>query len=557
MSTLLRIDQRFRYLFSVFYRIILITYSFIIFLNYKTAFLPYQYFVFVALYLLLYFICFKKDGIYAILRLVIDYLLIFGTICKIYDKDFFVFSFIMLPFLNANNHSGSKRSVFLYIIPFIFFYFIDSKFFSYKIIIVFISFFLIHLFGRIRNAYFNFTENLNSCIDDFFLDENSLKRPHRIYKKAIEILNLTRLIFFKIEKILCFRVYEDRIDLINGSEFIWNYNIEDQKRIIFLVNKIRNFRTIKDIIFEIDGITCDSNICFKCKIENSIYLYAIVPEYTSESRTILTPFFNEIVTPFFVRLSKVFETFICQKKIELDKMIEMESKIAYVNNAINSMHFMRNKLGPIRNYLDMIKDFNSNNVDDKDKKQELKKIIENERNKLNVSLDNILERANIILEKANNPFNVNELKEHSTLKLYVELKKIWELFFVDNRPIVRLEIDQNKLELKNLLFNTLGLELVFCNWINNMEKYNAGICFVEIYEDDLFVVITFVNSVYNLSETEMMVRLFNSDDRIEISRRNSHGLIEIKDFLNQMNIPANMSLEEDILNLHLKFLKHR
>jgi hypothetical protein len=519
-----------------------------IYINYKTIFLFYQYAILLISYIFVYKFCYKKDGLYAIIRLIIDYIFIFAITFEISKNDFFIYSFIFLPFLNANNHSGNKRSFFLYVVPLIFFYFIDEQLYNYKIIVVFISFYLIHLFGRIRTAYFNFTESLNTCIDDFFLDENSLKRPHRIYKKAIEILNLTKLILFKTEKILCFKVYNNRIDLINGSEFIWNYNIENQKEKIALIIKAKNYKTIKDFQFEIDGELCMTNICYKCRVENSTYLFAIIPQYNS--KTILTPFFNEIVTPFFVRLSKVFETFINQKKLELEKIIEMEDKIAYVSNAINSMHFMRNKLGPIRNYLDMVNDYNSL----KEKRLDLKNIIESERNKLSVSLDNILERANLILEKANNPFNVNEVKRHSTLKLYVELKRIWELFFVDVRPNVDLEIN-HKLEIKNLSFNTLGLELVFCNWINNMQKYNSGQYNVKLYENQDYVIITFTNTVSNTSETEVIVKLFNSDDRIEISRRNSHGLIEIKDFLNQMNIEAKMILEENRLILNLKFLK--
>jgi hypothetical protein len=557
MSTLLKIDQRFRHVFSVAYRILLVTYSAVIFINYKTIFSIDKYLLLIFIYLLLYKVCYKKNGLISITRLLFDYAFIFATVYGLTINDFFIASFIFIPFLNSNNHSSDKKSILLYLIPLIYFYFFNKDTFSYTIIISFIAFYIINVFGRIRTAYFNFTENLNSCIDDFFLDENSLKRPHRIYKKAIDVLNKTKLITFETEKILCFKIYEDKINLINGSEFIWNYNINNQIDKIQAINKIRNNKTIKDIEFEIDGEVYSKNICFKCEIESNVYLYAIVAKKNSIADISFTPFFNEIVTPFFTRLSKVFETFINQKNIELIKITEMEGKISYVNNAINSMHFMRNKLGPMRNYLDMVNDYNSmiTEKDEKDKKNNLKKIIENERNKLSTSLDNILERANTILEKANNPFNVNEVESHSTLKLYVELKRIWELFFDDIRPLVALKLSK-ELEYKNLKFNTLGLELVFCNWINNIKKYNSGNYSVKLHEDEKYVLITFKNSVSNINDTEIIVKLFNSDDRIEISKRNSHGLIEIKDFLNQMNIDSLMSIQDNELTLNLKFLKY-
>lgn len=556
MSTLLRIDQRFRHVFSIIYRIILVCFSLIIFLNYNTIFNFYQYILLISIYLLLYGLCYKKNGLISIIRLLIDYSFIFILTYGISKNDFLIASLVFLPFLNSNNHSGNKKSILLYLIPLLYFYCFDKEFFTLKVIIVFICFYVINLFGRVRNAYFNFTENLNSCIDDFFLDENSLKRPHRIYKKAIEILNTSKLITFKTEKILCFKIYKDNITLINGSEFIWNYNIDEQIAKIELINKVRNNKTINNIEFEIDGISYIKNICFKCRIDKSTYLFAIISKKDSKADISFTPFFNEIVTPFFTRLSKVFETFINQKNIELLNINQMENKIAYVNNAINSMHFMRNKLGPIRNYLDMVNDYNSIifEKEEKNKKLELKKIIESERNKLSVSLDNILERANIILEKANNPFNVNKVDKHSVLKLYVELKRIWELFFDDIRPLVELEINK-ELEYKNLEFNTLGLELVLCNWISNIKKYNSGIYSVKLYQDEKYVIITFTNSVINKIETLEIVKLFNSDDRIEISKRNSHGLIEIKDFLNQMNVQSDMTLENDLITLNLKFLK--
>lgn len=551
MSVLLKIDQSYRHIISIIYRLVIITYGIIIINIYSPKFEWYYYLIAILSYFGIFIILFKKNGFKSILRLIVDYLFISFIIYNLPINNLLISSFLFLPILNSNNHSGNKKSLLLYLIPIILIWSI-FKVNKIEIIIPFLTFSIINLFGTIRTKYHNFNEELNSFIDDFFTEGEALKRPHKIYKGVINVFNNSKFILFKTDIILCFKLNNDKMTLINGSKFIWNYQFNNEEDVIQKI-KTSNSKNVMflDLAIEIDENKFEKNICFTSNLNEVIYCYFLLQKNDSKMKTL--PFFDKLFTPFFNRLSKVFESYSEQKKLDLLNVIEMDEKINYVTNAISSMHFTRNKLGPIKNYLEMIEDFNS--IQDEGQKKLLREIIVKERQKLRTSLDNILDKANYILEKSNNPFNVNDIHQYGNQKLFIELKRIWELYFEGIRPIVKWDISKDRKK-SDVKFNLIGLELVFSNWINNMKKYNNGLFSVELLENETYYLICFNNSVKNIAEVEEIVTLFNSENRLEILKRNTHGLIEVKDFLNQMNVHYKMSISHNMLTLELKFIKH-
>ncbi|WP_143161945.1 hypothetical protein [Flavobacterium terrae] len=407
------------------------------------------------------------------------------------------------------------------------------------------------MFGVIRFMYISFNEHLNSLIDNFLISPESVEKPHKIYEKAIDVFNQSSLIFFEVDKIMCFKIKNENIIPVNASLFIWNFTVDDD-----LISQIVNSPKESYFAFHsnliINGISFPKNYLLTYRIADTIYCYFILPRkqnfiFDNE----LMPYFNELVAPFFSRTSKIFEAYSERKRLGIEAIVEMESKISYVQNAKSSMHFIRNKLGPLSNYLAMITDYEQS--DSKANKSALKAIIDAERSKLSTSVDEILKRAHYILDRSNNPFLVNKLSDHSIKKLYSEVKRVWESYFNVFVPSLNWNVTRDDYVIK---FNTIGLDFVLVNWINNMKKYGGGKQFVTLDEDSQFIILDFSNSIKDLIGATDAVHAFQSNDRIEILQRNTHGIVEIIDFLNQMNISYNAHIESNKLHLILKFIKH-
>jgi len=549
MSVILNIDKRAKQLISIIYRIIIIIYGLLVYLRFHQMAGLGDYVAVASIYFLVFLFAHAKDAIWSYIRLFADYLFIFFIIREIPINNFYVISLIFLPLLNSNNHTTNKRSSLLYVIPILFL--IIYRQFSAFIIIPFFVFCIINFFGVMRFVYIQFNESLNAIIDNFIVSQESIDKPHKIYKEVIKIFNDTILVFFEVENIICFKI-EDNITLVNASVFIWNWHVEDE--LIESIKKNQNQNNFSfHSYFVINGKEYPKNYIFWYTMGSVTYCYFILPA----KRNIifdnsLLPFFNELIAPFFKRISKIFEAYTERKSAEIQSIVQMESKISYVQNAKSSMHFIRNKLGPLTNYLAMVNDYES--LTSATDKQPLKAIIDDERSKLSASVEEILEKANYILNRSNNPFLVNKLEDHSIKKLYIELKRVWESYFDVFRPKLMWDVTKEEYTIK---FNSLGLDFVFVNWTNNMKKHGGNLQSITLSETDQFIIIDFENSILDLIGAEDVVYAFNSSNRIEILQRKTHGLLEIVDFLKQMNISYKAEINNNKLHLILKFIKHK
>ena len=204
-------------------------------------------------------------------------------------------------------------------------------------------------------------------------------------------------------------------------------------------------------------------------------------------------------------------------------------------------------------------------IDDYDKEtsEERKKMIEpflkEERRRLKTSLDSILSRADIILEKSNNPFNVLDRHEHSFINVLVKIRDA-SSYYLNHSKFEFIFTDFNFESRYRINFNETGMDLILSNWFSNVNKYKADDKYgVEVTEDDENYCLTFFNSFIrrNTKLIPDFVRDFNSSDRMAILKRNTHGLVEIKDFLEQMEIEGEMYNEDNVLFFKMSFKKNK
>ncbi|WP_288954514.1 hypothetical protein [uncultured Polaribacter sp.] len=537
---------------SVLYRIILILYSIVI-LVLKDFTIPFWY---TALYFILFFtiyiLLYNKDKFFSFLRLLNDYAFIGLTVYSVQIVDIYTLGLLFLPILNAQNHTGKKKSFSLYIFPIIIILLVRNKI-DYYLFIPFLAFFIINSFELIKNKYQSFYNELNSSLDDFLIEESSMDKLHNIYNVIIPIFNKHKFFSKEIKDIICFQKNEDSMNVVNGSAFVFDYLFHDKKEL---------FDKNKKLIYNAKGIILNSNeikenVILKIDKNSIDYMFLIIPDENSSGLQLShLPFFYKLLYPFFFRLSHVFNFKRVQNIDNRKNFHNIAKKVTYVNNAINSMHFTRNKLSPLKTYLSMIDDYEKEKSEDR--RTMIEPFLKEERKKLKTSLDLILGRADIILEKSNNPFNVLDSDDYSFMSVLVKVRDSASYYLKSEKfEFIFDEIDFSFS--RKIKVNETGIELILSNWFSNVNKYKSIEKYgVIVNEDEKHYMLKFFNKFTNkdYSKNPDFVEDFNSNDRMAILKRKTHGLIEIKDFLEQMGIDGNMSVDKDMLYFEICFLKN-
>ena len=298
------------------------------------------------------------------------------------------------------------------------------------------------------------------------------------------------------------------------------------------------------------------NVIIKVQKSTINYFFLVIPD-SDQDKTKLSDlvFFYNLLYPFFSRLAHIFNFRRVQSIMRKRNYRDIAKKVSYVNNAVNSMHFTRNKLGPLKTYLSMVEDYNSQ--DSEEKKAVIKPFIEEERKRVNISLDLILDRANSILEKQNNPFNVLDGNNFTILRILSMVRETSSLYLRNENFDFILDASNINFK-KEVTVNETGFELVLSNWFSNVSRYKSSDKYGVIINDteDHFY-LRFFNNFTNTTNngTPDFVEDFNSTERMAILKRKTHGLIEIKDFLEQMDIKSKMEVDNDMLYFELQFLK--
>lgn len=554
----LQIEKRQRLIISVLFRILIVFYSiFLLIVAEQIYFWIYQVLVY-CIYLGLYIFLHGKEKAFSYIRLLNDYLFMFFIIYQYNELDLLSYAFLLFPILNAQNHSGERKSLLVYIFP-LTIIFIISKEINLFLIFPFLCFFIINSFENYRTKYIKFHENLNSVIDDFLMHDTGAYQSHKIYKDCLPLLK-GKPFNFDIDDIFCFK-YDARknmFNVVNGSKFVWSFEAKVDGRGMFrALNDKNNIKSYKDISITINKKNLDKNVVFACRVNTEhFYLFVLTMNIYEILYDNIWSTQYKLLYPLFLRLAKVFEADLRQKTLESTKMLELGEKMNYVNVAVKAMHFIRNKLGPVKNYISMEDDYN--NATDEKIKEKIKPFLKKERQNVESSLSLVLDRANFILEKSNNPFVVSVLNKYGIQQLFSEIRRIWgDYGLIENFDFL-MEPDNfnEKQQRKYVYYNKVGMDLVLTNWISNIFKYNSGRYGLIIEEKELSYSISFFNSFkMNQLEDGDFIKQFASNDRLEIDKRKSHGLSELKEFLAQMNIQASMFIDGESVFFTIELIK--
>ncbi len=347
-----KIDLSIRVIISVIYRFILIGFAVVILILYPNKLQTSYYIIFIGLYISLYVVLFKNNSLSSKLRLINDYLFIYGILVG-KPLDLITYPFLLIPIFNSPNHTGAKRGFLTYLFTvIIMFLTIEGRVpFVYFIPLLFIS--VIDALEHIRSRLLRFSNLLYDSIDEFYLEDVSLKKGHLIYTRLKSILNRSKFrFFFLTNEIVCIKLRNNRAEVVNASLFVYDYALNLGKQEIAALSK---GEILKNIPVQINKVKFENTLIISTRLKEESYAFIFLIDNLR-----IWFFCNYYLRIYFKPILKKISVILrVEKEIrdERDLYIKkMKDKLYYVSNATLAMHFLRNKFSPIKNYLEMIEE---------------------------------------------------------------------------------------------------------------------------------------------------------------------------------------------------------
>lgn len=498
----------------------------------------------------------------ATLRLLNDFLFI-GLI--LFGKELTIISnltFILLPFFNAPNHTDTNRNVLIlsgvtcltiYLLTFLG---NTSMGFTYEYIDIIISLLIISLiiyFEQKRSLFLNKLFEVLELIDEKITPSNKITAIHDILKKIISIYNneILKKIFSSsssLNSIICIKV-SSYITIQTGTIFVRKVLLDDSS--VQRLKEAKNMELLSSIPITLDDKVIDKTMVLKIRLNRqSFYYFLLFDEKTSFKNSVLKYIVPDFFIPIFRKTSHriIYEAKIkSTKRKQLSKLVE---NLDYVTTTNNSLHYLRNKFGPIQTYFDLLNDYDG--IENEGKRVGLKKLIDRERKNAERAIIEVQNRASYILDKSNNPFEVKNLRRLKTKHIWMILIDSWKFIFKNDNGVFT-NINDEDLNRYSYSVDTMLFDILITDIIINMSKHGSGnnimdICLVDETKD---LSISFKNDLSDNEEENLklkkLVKHFNDDNRYEINRSSTHGFSQIKELSLRLNIDLSMSINSTSL----------
>ena len=491
---------------------------------------------------------FRGHGIWKnLLRMVSDVGFIYYVLVQYNAWDFRAHVFIIIPLFCKAVLSDENFSSFLYVaipVMMILLFRLDFK----MVVSPFVILFVIDLIGRAKHFILKTASELDDIIDEFFVSDKNTSKSFNIYKNAIPLLNKFP-IYAGIQTIFCIRYTDADFQLINGSRFVYKYQIRNPECLVHFIKKGQDGE-VNNVVVDVDGILTMVQEVYPVKVGSETYLFML----TFKEKAVKNLNNRKLLFPrFFARMANVVHAERKRKEIEDETMRNLSVKVNYVEAATDTMHFIRNKLSPVSTYISMMDDFDKA---DEAKRTRIQPYLDKTFQKIVLAYDMIVRRANILLEESNSPFDYTATLPFGIQKLYSEIRTHWQCYDLSESSIDVKLLETNKVkgERKYIYYNSDGMFLVLDNWIHNMKKHGGGDYSLTIAETVSNYSLVFENNFGAESDLDF-VKLYSSSDKNEILKRKWHGLQVVKDALAQMNIQNTMTMDKNRVKFRITLAK--
>lgn len=390
-------------------------------------------------------------------------------------------------------------------------------------------------------------DSILNDIDQYYLNKEEFYKPHKIYRK---ILKTIRQHFpnIDIDLMAAFIVNSEPFMLVNSSKIIWRCDISIPSQFIHELKPHKLY----PIEFTYDNKQRPHSVLYIDKIKNVHYGYVIAFNRKPLLINILILF--SFLRLFCHKYSRVLYGQHIIQQIETQRREDTNNNLRYINQAVNTMHFIRNRLSPFNDLIAILQSPDFAKLK-KVPNEELRRIAWNEIERCNIELKELLRRANYLLDNNNNPANYSQLSDYAVANIYKLINHIWQTVFIEDIVICG---DTEVLERKRINTNEDGIYIVFSDWIANMKKHCVGYTSASAHildNDELAFV--FIND-HQLSSTDVrnLINDLNSNSRNEIMQRTTHGLYNIKEISDAIGLKLLAEREEENIKFTITLKMH-
>lgn len=521
---------------SLIFRLVLVFYALMFVCEQTTNYFSTIFYMLISLaYALSFFVTRKKTLIRLLLLLIYIFLCLLGRDVTIPVN----YIFLLLPVINSINYSGKERNTGVLYVGIVFIMVTllyvngERNIFKYLYDIIPISpLFCIDCYSwRQKKKKEKITETLD-IIDDFFVVKDTFGvKPHTLY--ALLRDNLNQKLNMEIYDISCYTFTHEDYWIINSLNFKFDRKLKLNKEEIENVEKNDFCRN------NLSGQN-QCRMIFRVKIKDNIFLFDVYTDLRNlyDKEHLFPILFNKIAKQFLqeFRLREYREETYTKYRENRD----------YVNSALEVMHFLRNYLSPLKNVLSMYDPNSVLIITD-----ELDKIRRKELQTAKESLNKIVDEADRLLDKKRNPFADTSLEEKSVRHLYNLLAETCQ--YMLNIEVIR-DFEPKDLELLTVKISSVGVRVLFSDWIGNMKKASPNFCEVHFYIDNTNVAIDFMNKININSFDYNIIKEINQKDKTAILQRRSHGIYNLITGAEELNVELSVCIiENSIIKLTLKF----
>ena len=543
------INYTLRLITSFFYRCILVSLSVWLIKTADNSY-PVSAWYAVAFYAGIYIVIYRSGRLNkfpAVIRLTIDYALINYVLFGQNFNTLTTYTYALLPVLNSPNHTEKKRSGFIFTFVILTFAVHGQKdnYYDYALAITTIG--LIFLSQYLRGFWLSEISRWFEVVNNFYGRDINVNETYRLYNELIESIKKSYFHkLFKLNSIYCFRYVDEGLILINSSELVLKAKIEDIRS---FTKHLNEYEIVINYPIDIETKRHSNNVFLSIKDHDQRYVFLFLLDRRC-AVSISYQVVMKTLKPVFERVARVLEVERHLQEQNESLLQKIKGKYAFVESARMAMHFLRNKFNPVSSYFQMQDAYD--NLEDGYKKKELSKLLKDERENVNKSLELILHRITNILERSENPFIVGSLQEYPIILLLLKLRHLW--FSALKEADIDSHIDPALLK-EFVVYDDEHIDILLADIISNISKYNNGYYKLLIGAEEDNLIITFINNVKpkERSDFEKIVSEFTSQNSLEIFRRTTAGMYYIKSLLLQMNIDNNLVLQDNNIILTLGF----
>lgn len=555
MSLLKTADYAIKKLNSILFRLVNLICFLIICLSYNNYFPAYIYFLATIVYVAIYLALFRKNKIGRFLRLINDFCILNLILYGKPVNELGVGLLLFLPLINTLNHSTHNEAkplpykvCFLITVSFL----IQKADFRINFWLPLVVITCINCLIYFRFKLMGYIDTLYNIIDKFYENNFNIGKTHNILKNFIEKHNnisgwLKR--FLPIRELFIFRIRgTSNIQLLLSSRFVIKHDFSQEET---FVKKIFESKSISNWKVSLDAYETSFNYSHLYSYKGENYIAFTVFETNPFSPT-LKLYVERVLNPIFNRIIEI---------IHVEHELNLENKRFHkiikknhdeINDALNAIHYLNNRLSPITNYFEMLRVLPT--ISSEETRKSVEELIQIEKNRAINNITPIADKMNQMAQRSN-------FAHVSVEPQVITLRKVFSLIrkSFDEQDELACTIENHWSDETFRGTTQMRVELfefVIDELISNLIKYSKGKCTVLFtFDDNNVPLVKFINEIKNYDKVRAnlikTVNDFNQSGINEILKRKSRGLLLIKTNLLQLNLVHQLSVIDTDLVLTL------